>query len=195
MGDKSVCCCLDTPSPQKFNGMRTVINPSLLSPLFSSDDSIRSVTQLPFAVWSNITGASDAEETVGCKINSYHSNIDGCFVVGIWGLSLNLHHVHQAKHKSRWINTQDETDSVSTSSLTPWVMPLWLPESTTDSFAIINSQPWVRCFHWSRAQVPSFLVFSSFSSLLFATTYTNSTTQTGIRARAPYKSTNMIFHL
>lgn len=108
------------------HGMRTVINPSpechLSFPAMTALDRI-SITQLPFATWPNIGSASVAEETVGRKMQnkciSYHSNVDDCCVVGIWGFSLNLYHVHKTKHKNRWINTQEETDSVSISSLTP----------------------------------------------------------------------------
>lgn len=70
----------------------------------------------------------------------------------------------KTNRESRWINKK-ETDSISISCLTLWVMLLRLPESTTESFAIINNQPWVRWFHWSEAQVDS-LVFSSPTSLL-----------------------------
>lgn len=52
----------------------------------------------------------------------------------------------------------------------------WLPDRTTESFAIINNQPWVRYFHWSEAQVSIFFFFFPLLHLPSSTYTCNKTT-------------------
>lgn len=125
---------------------------------------------------------SSDDSPMGCTVNRNHISTDPELLhcgdshdAGFsWVFSSNSHHVLRTKQWSRWINMQ-ETDSISIFSMIQWVMLLRLPERTTESFAIINNQPWVRYFHWSRAQDSLFLFFRFFPLQLSFMVHTHAT--------------------